>query len=68
MDLVVGAMGYDPMISVLKGRCLTTWLRSDNTMRVHNRNDMVPQPFSPFGAVLVGEKRYDLLRHEGRKF
>ena len=41
---------------------------TNRVMRVHNRNDMVPQPFSLFSAVLVGEKRYDLLRREGRKF
>ena len=38
---MVGAMGFEPMMPTLKVWCLTTWPRSDNTMRVHNRNDMV---------------------------
>ena len=34
-------MGFEPMMPTLKVWCLTTWPRSDNTMQVHNRNDMV---------------------------
>lgn len=38
---MVGAMGFEPMMPTLKVWCLTTWPRSDNTMRVYNRNDVV---------------------------